>query len=226
MIQNMIQKTEWENFFSNNKATEWYPSEAVVRFLCSYRKEHGSSGAKFLDLGCGNGRHVWLAAKEGFTPYGIDLSEQAIKLAKEWMARDGLSYADLRHGSIADPLPYADNFFDIAVSYGVLDHMVIAEARRALQELLRVLKPGGAILLKLESNTSFTFDSSRQFAKNEIILEKKVEKGMVQHFFDRDEVVALVRDFVLVRAFREDLRRFDDLEKNDQSRWIFIGKKP
>lgn len=222
----MIQKEEWEQFFSNNQATEWYPSEAVVRFLCSYRKEHGSSGVKFLDLGCGNGRHAWLAAKEGFTVYGIDLSEQAIGLAKEWMARDGLSYADLRHGNIADTLPYADNFFDVVVSYGVLDHMVIAEARAALEEVARVLKPGGMLLLKLESNASFTFDVLRQFAKNEVMLEKPVEKGIVQHFFDRDEVAALVRGFTPVRAYREDVRRFDDLEKNDQSRWIFIGKKP
>ncbi len=221
----MIQKSEWENFFSNNQATEWYPSEPVVRLFCSYHKKHGSSGVKVLDLGCGNGRHVWLASKEGFSAYGIDLSDYAINLAKDWMARDHMPYADLRSGNIADTLPYEDNFFDIIVSYGALDHMILVDATSALAEAKRVLKPGGIIFLKLESNTSFTFDAERQFAKNEIILEKAVEKGMVQHFFDKKEVEEFVRPFTQIKASRDDSRHFDDLDKNYQSRWIFIGKK-
>lgn len=221
----MIQKSEWEQFFSRNDATEWYPSEPVIRFLCSYRKQHGSSGMKFLDLGCGNGRHVWLASKEGFNAYGIDLSDHAIALAKQLMARENLAYADLRSGNIADHLPYEDDFFDIIVSYGVLDHITLADSTRALGEAKRVLKKNGMIFLKLESNTSFTFDASRQFAKNETILEKAVERGMIQHFFDHKEVEELVHPFTLIKAFRDDSRDFNNLDKNYQSRWIFIGKK-
>ena len=221
----MIQKNEWEQFFSANTATEWYPSEPCVRALCSYRKEFGSSGKKVLDLGCGNGRHVWLAAKEGFDAYGIDLSEKAIELAKDWMAREHLPYKDLRSGNMADPLPYEDNFFDIIISYGALDHMPIGESTKAIMQARRVLKPGGLIVLKLEANSSFTSSYGKEVAKNELILDKPVERGMLQHFFDQDEVADFVKDFVTVKSFRDDARRFDDLNRNYQSRWIFIGRK-
>ena len=221
----MSQKNEWEQFFSENAATEWYPSEVCVRALCSYRKEFGSAGKKVLDLGCGNGRHVWLAAKEGFDVYGIDLSENAITLAKEWMARDHLSYKDLRSGDISQPLPYEENFFDIVISYGALDHMPLTESTQALAHARRVLKPGGLVVLKLEANSSFTSDFGTRVAKNEVILDKPVEKGMLQHFFDQIEIADFVKDLQTIKSFREDARRFDDLNTNYQSRWIFIGKK-
>lgn len=221
----MIQKKEWEAFFERNAATEWYPSEPVIRLLCSYRKKHGAKDVRVLDLGCGNGRHAWLAAKEGFTIYGVDLSAAAIRLAREWLDREGLSYGELIAGNIADPLPYADGFFDIVLSYGALDHMPLPLAERARDEAKRVLKPGGTIFLKLESNTSFTFDPTKQDRKNEIILDKKAEPRILQHFFDREEVAKFVEDFKPIQFFRDDYRRFEDMDKNYQSRWIFIGKK-
>lgn len=222
----MIQQKEWEKFYSDNLATEWYPSEAVVRLLCTYKKQSGSEGKKVLDLGCGNGRHVWLAAKEGFLAYGIDLSQKAVDLCKSWLERDGLKCVDLRSGNIAGGLPYADDFFDIVISYGVLDHIRIGDAETALTEVRRILKPGGVLFLKLESNTSFTFEPDRQISKNEVILTKPVEYGMIQHFFDKEEVATLTKNFTPIKMFREDLRRFEDLDKNYQSRWIFIGTNP
>ena len=221
----MNQKPEWENFFSRNTATEWYPSEPVIRLLCSYKKTKGAENVKILDLGCGNGRHVWLAAQEGFQVYGIDLSDSAIKLARDWLNREGLKVKDLRSGDITTKLPYSDNFFDLVISYGVLDHMLLSDSKRVVAEISRILKIGGLMFLKLESNTSFTFDPGNQINKNEIILDKIAEKGMIQHFFDKDEVAALVSDFVAVQSYRDDYRRFDNLNKNYQSRWIFIGQK-
>lgn len=221
----MAQKQEWEKFYDANLATEWYPSESVIRFLCSYKKEHGSKGVRVLDLGCGNGRHVWLAAKEGFSAYGIDLSEQAIKLARAWLRREKLPFKKLQSGDITQSLPYVSDFFDIVVSYGVLDHMTLIQAKKVMAEVKKILKPGGILFLKLEANTSFTFDSKKQVAKNEIILNKAAERGMLQHFFDQKEVKSLVKGFETIRVFRKDYRRFNNLAKNYQSRWIFIGKK-
>lgn len=220
------QKIEWEKFYEDDLFTERYPSDSVIRLLCSYRKQSGFQGARVLDLGCGGGRHLWLAAKEGFSAYGIDLSSQAIQKAKNWLEKEKLPFEDLRSGNIFEKLPYADNFFDIVISYGVLDHLAMAEAKKALAEARRVLRPEGTLFLKLESTTSFTYDPTRQVDHHEIILDKEAEKGIIQHFFDKEEVADLTRDFKAIRVFREDYRRFENLDKNYQSRWIFIGKKP
>lgn len=221
----MIQENEWEQFYEANAATEWYPSEPVVRMLCSYRKAAGARGVRVLDMGCGNGRHVWLAAKEGFTAYGVDLSREAVAMAKRWLDREGLPYGGLTSGDVAERLPYPDDFFDVVISYGVFDHMPIERARQARDEARRIMKPSGTIFMKLEAITSFTFDPARQFRKNEIMLEKEAERGIMQHYYDVEEVAEFTSVFRTVKCFRDDYRRFGNLDRNYQSRWIFIGTK-
>lgn len=220
----MSQASEWEKFYDDNTCTEWYPSEPVVRLLCSYKKRQNPDTVKVLDLGCGNGRHVWLAAKEGFLAYGIDISEIAIGLARNWLEKEGLKYDDLRSGDITSPLPYQDKTFDIVISYGVVDHLPFEKAKNIIVEIKRILKSGGILFLKLEADTSFTFYPEKQVSKNEIILDKKSERGLLQHFYDRDEVCELTKYFRPIQTFRDDYRHLEDLDTNYQSRWIFIGQ--
>lgn len=56
-----------------------YPDEQVVRFIMKNRKQ----GDRFLDFGCGAGRHCIAAAKAGYDVLGIDYSEGSLSKAKE-----------------------------------------------------------------------------------------------------------------------------------------------
>ncbi|MDE2589481.1 MAG: class I SAM-dependent methyltransferase, partial [Patescibacteria group bacterium] len=70
----------------------WYPGEAVVKFSARYLKRRTGiktwqkkrNVKRVLDAGCGNGRHVIFFSEQGFDVYGIDISNDAIKIAKEW----------------------------------------------------------------------------------------------------------------------------------------------
>lgn len=100
-------------------------------------------GDQVIDVGCGPGnytRHLARAAGEGLT-VGLDASESMVAAAAARADRDNLAY--LRGDACA--IPFADESFDVACSVGVI-HMV-EEPLVALAEMVRVLAPGGRLVV-------------------------------------------------------------------------------
>jgi len=88
---------------------------------------------KVLDVGCGRGGFVRALRKLGVEAYGVDVSEHAIDLAHEDV-KPFLRRADVLR------LPYADNEFDLVISYHLLHHMEQGNLKRAVNETVRVTK--------------------------------------------------------------------------------------
>ena len=95
------------------------------------------AGRTILDIGCGNGCMLRsLTATERVV--GVDLSPAMVALARD------AGYVEVREGDTED-LPFADRSFDVVVSSGVLQ--LLPEARTALAEMVRVARPGGALVV-------------------------------------------------------------------------------
>ena len=97
-----------------------------------------------LDCGCGPGT-ITLGFAEVVSPghvTGMDVEESQVEIARSNAETLGLSNATFETSNIYE-LPYDDNSFDAAFSHGVLEHL--SEPIKALQEMRRVLKPGGVI---------------------------------------------------------------------------------
>lgn len=94
--------------------------------------------SRVLDVGCGKGYllHELGAALPGITLVGLDISEHALSEAHP-AVRHCLSLGDA-----AQPLPFADDEFDLAVSLGALHNLRLPELHRALGELARVARDG------------------------------------------------------------------------------------
>ncbi len=96
---------------------------------------------KLVNLGCGHGPD-FLPFTQGFELYGVDSSVEMLKLARKY-ARKFKFKVELVAADVTN-LPYRDNTFDWAISVATYHHIRYPEARqRALNELERVLKPGG-----------------------------------------------------------------------------------
>ena len=103
---------------------------------------HLGSHTKVVDIACGKGTSaIYLAEKYDCEVVGIDISEdlvfQAIKLAE----KKGLERKATFLVGDALQLPFSDNEFDAAVSQAML--VLVSDKRRAIQEALRVVRPGG-----------------------------------------------------------------------------------
>lgn len=102
-------------------------------------------GKHCLDAGCGGGRtSIALAQLGAESVVGVDLGVQGLEDARGRAARRGLANVRFERASLLD-LPLPDGERDLVWCAGVL--MITADEERALDELLRVLKPGGNLYL-------------------------------------------------------------------------------
>jgi SAM-dependent methyltransferase len=98
-------------------------------------------GTRLLDVGCGSGLALLLAAGRGALPSGLDVSPGLLAVARE-----RLPGADLREGDM-EALPFEDGAFDAVV--GVNAFQFAGDPRWALREAARVVRPGGRIVASL-----------------------------------------------------------------------------
>jgi ubiquinone/menaquinone biosynthesis C-methylase UbiE len=129
-----------------DRRAPWY--DAMVQALAlgrdrSYRGKAlealaARAGDRVLDVGCGTGRNFPMLAKGGAGAlHGCDLSGRSLARA----AKRGASVVQ----ADAERLPYRDASFDRVLSTYVLTS--VADWRRALEELCRVLRPGGRLVV-------------------------------------------------------------------------------
>ncbi|MFC6755635.1 MULTISPECIES: class I SAM-dependent methyltransferase [Haloarcula] len=108
-----------------------------------------------LDIGCGNGRHAALLADVADRVVGLDASRSLLDAAEERVG----SRVSLLLGDAAR-LPIGDDCVDLAVYVATLHHLPSAADRRAsLDELARVLAPGGRALVSVWSTAHDRFDA-------------------------------------------------------------------
>lgn len=101
-------------------------------------------GSRLLDAGCGTGGFLrWLLDRRSFAhAAGVDLAASAVTLARQRVPE-----ADLRPAPLS-ALPFDDGTFDLVVSNDVLQHIHEDDVQRSLDELHRVLAPGGTLLMR------------------------------------------------------------------------------
>ncbi|MWV64920.1 methyltransferase domain-containing protein [Halorubrum sp. JWXQ-INN 858] len=117
-----------------------------------------------LDLGCGNGRHTELLAERAAAVVGVDVSRGLLDEATRRAAERGFAdVAEFVQGDAA-ALPVADDAVDLAVYVATIHHLSPRAARvRSLNELARVLRPGGVALVSAWSTAHDRFDRTEGF---------------------------------------------------------------
>jgi len=129
--------------------------QSVLDYLSTRIKLPANS--RVLDVGCGTGRHA-TAFSGSF--YGGDLNPHYIRHAKQQYAGDFLVMD-------ATGLAFAENYFDLVFCVGLCHHLSDDDVRATVREMIRMVKPGGQVLIidgvfPLKTNLSghllFTFD--------------------------------------------------------------------
>ena len=169
---------DWRDEITAPPGTESYFREIDRRFLWSARKYMPWRQVPFdlvipfeqlrdkdvLEIGVGQGTHAQLLAPHCKSFTGIDLTSYAAEMTSQRLRLVNLPGKVMQMD--AEEMDFADNMFDFIWSWGVIHHS--ADTRRVLQEMHRVLRPGGrcTVMVYHKSWWNFYFvDSPRGVSK-------------------------------------------------------------
>jgi ubiquinone/menaquinone biosynthesis C-methylase UbiE len=116
-----------------------YRVEPFIHSVAQFTRHHDKT---VLEVGVGAGIDLLQWARAGATCYGVDLTDAAIETTRARLALYGFSCTLTQVD--AEQLPFADESFDVVYSWGVIHHSEHPE--RMVQEIRRVLKPGGMFI--------------------------------------------------------------------------------
>lgn len=150
---------DWNRSYRNgDHHTYWelsHPSAELVGFLAA----HGpGAGRTALDIGCGTGWDAIALAGAGYRATGIDLSAEALTLARARAAEEAPEDAPpaFQQADVRD-LPFPDGTFDVVIDRGCFHHLGGEDRAMYAGETARVLRPGGCLYLRGSRVDSFPF---------------------------------------------------------------------
>jgi SAM-dependent methyltransferase len=133
-----------------NPISERYYDRAISTML---RLMGVDPGAMVLDAGCGPGVHSVRVARAGFRVCAVDISQTMLQEAKARIAVAGVASAvDFRQEDLTH-LTFPDSSFRYVFSWGVIIH--IPDVEKALDELARIVEPGGKLALYVTNSKSW-----------------------------------------------------------------------
>lgn len=124
------------------------PEQTRSFYLEIYDHLGAQPGQRLLDVACGSGGLVAVAAKRGLLAVGLDISRVAVRTA-----RDRFGLRRLIVGA-AETLPFKDRSFDLVTVVGSLEHF--SDPALGAREVARVLKPGGKAVILVPNTFSLT----------------------------------------------------------------------
>lgn len=125
-----------------------YDVERSIFAFAQFTRFHGK---KVLEVGVGVGTDFLQWVRAGAEAYGIDVTSEGIDHVRRRLDVYGLEAKELQVAD-AESLPYADDFFDLVYSWGVIHHS--PNTLEALEEIIRVTKPGGMCKLMVYNRHS------------------------------------------------------------------------
>ncbi len=171
----MDQRSAWESFYHTNNRP-W-------RGMSKIDGMPFAEGSRILELGCGNGKTASALTEMGYSVTGVDFSESAVKMCSEMNI--GAEFVC----SPADKLPFPDNSFDGAVAFHVLEHLSSRELKDTVSELIRTVKKGGHVLVRVFSTGDMRSEKGERIDDSTVIRGN----GILYHYYTEDELIEAFR---------------------------------
>ena len=196
-VENNVRQFYNNNYekFDNSRYSIW---KAVRNFVDNIAED-----SLVLDAGCGNGKNMLYMQARDIKVIGIDFCDRLLNICKEKVLN--VKYADVRN------IPFENNTFDYVISIAVIHHLSIeSDRRKAIDEMLRVCKPNGKILvsvwaLEQDKNSRFKFTLGDNIVKWD-------DTTRYYHIHNKDTITDLLQSYNVESIFL------------DKGNWYFIIK--
>lgn len=175
----------------------WY--KVSDEFLPAALKWKDMGFNKFLDIGCGPGRHSIFMSKLGFDVSALDLSDYAIKELNEKAKQMNLQIKTYIHDMLE--LPFEDNSFDCVLAFHSIYHTDFNGLKKIVSEIKRVLKPSKEAFITFNSKESDSFIYTKYKIINNCTIIKKggIEDGIPHTYIDYNDLIELLKGFNILK---------------------------
>ena len=219
-----------ESVINDSQKQRYYYSNmkyySAARRTYAYQKEWLFSrcrGKKILVLGCGNGAESFFISENGGLLTGIDISDVAIKNARNTAIAKGLDKSISFEVMDAENLKFKNNSFDIITASGMLHH---TSFEKVISESARVLKIGGEMFCieplaynpifqlyrRITPHLRTKWEAEHILTKREISISKKYFQKIDLKFFHLITLLAVpFRNTFLFNPFLGFLEKLDSI---------------
>ncbi len=158
-----------------------------------------SPGSRILEVGCGTGRFACAAASEGHLVTAVDVSPVMLQYVARRARQEGLAGLETRHaGFLSMDLPA--EHFDAAVSTACLHHLPDLWKIVGLENVCRVLKPGGQFILGDVVFSILPGEAATEFERFVGGLPEAIRPGAAQHVAREYSTLDWIMEGLLERA--------------------------
>lgn len=118
-------------------------------------EDRGAAGGRILDMAAGCGTFLLFGLRQGRDVVGIEPEGWKREYFSAKIAASGYpdAYGERLVEGVGEHLPFADASFDLVTTYQTLEH--VQDVGRCISEMLRVLRPGGALYVRAPDYSSF-----------------------------------------------------------------------
>ena len=188
-----------ETYFSIGKFYDGISSKYEInhsKYITITNKEHLTKinflckKGKILEIGCGSGR-ILSEIKETDLAIGLDISTNMLKIARSKNCVVVQANSTL--------LPFKNNGFDLVYSFKVLSH--IPDIQKTINEIIRVVKPGGYILLEFYNDQSFKYiviKKIKDFLKLKLLYSRYDSIKTITSYFSTNVKLICIRGYNLI----------------------------
>jgi len=203
----------WEEMFQRiGVCWQFGPADSAI-FACDLFKKEGFR--KILIPGVGYGRNAKLFLESGFDVTGIEISETAIRLARE----NDLEFP-IHHGSVTQ-MPFDGSVYDGIYSYALIHLLNQNERRQFLKDCYNQLRPGGIMVFVTVSKNYKMYGNGKLISKDRF----RIDNGLSVFFYDSESIQKEFRPFGLTE-FREIDEPVKHLENEEPMKfWVVVCRK-
>lgn len=162
-------------------------------------KEHQIESV--CDAACGFGAYTIAFAANGFEVSGFDISPASVEITRQGLTRCEFDSVDIKVASILDT-GYEDASFDAVNAHAVLDHLTVSDAKKAIDELFRIIRKGGLVLISFDGAEEEDFlEEHVEIEPGTMQYESGSREGMLFHPYEWEEIERLLDGYEIVETW-------------------------
>ncbi|MDF2504910.1 class I SAM-dependent methyltransferase [Clostridium sp.] len=188
---NIKWEQEWDKIYKEQGEVQFDVLSTVKVAADIFKKNNCKS---IMDLGCGTGRHSIYLAQQGFKVYATDISKTGLGTTRLKAKKLNLSNIEFKQHDMRN-IDFDKNSLDGILCLWTTGHGTLEDSRKNVNEIYRVLKPNGIVVIDYISVDDKNYGKGKQIEKDTFINNLEGEENIPHHYSTIEELKELYSNF-------------------------------